>query len=50
MTLKYKLVKNELSEMVVRDNEDGTLTWIPCNLENSDYQEYLKSLDEANPL
>lgn len=46
MIEKYKLVKNELSEIIVRDNEDGTLTWIPCDPANSDYQQYLKEMNK----
>ena len=37
-------------EFIVRDNEDGTESWIPKNESNSDYQTYLKSLDEAATL
>jgi hypothetical protein len=33
--------------VVIRSNNDGTNTFIPINEENSDYQEYLASL-EAN--
>ena len=28
-------------DFIVRDNEDGTETWIPCVETNSDYQAYL---------
>jgi hypothetical protein len=34
------------SEIIVRLNDDGSETWIPIDLANTDYQEYLKSLDE----
>jgi len=29
--------------IICRTNEDGTVTWIPCVAENSDYQAYLAS-------
>lgn len=49
---KYTKTKSIVSEqeIIVRDNEDGTITYIPSDLANSDYQRYLKSLDEANTL
>jgi hypothetical protein len=37
-------------EIIVRDNEDGTITYIPSDPANSDYQAYLKSLDETSTL
>ena len=36
------------SELIKRINEDGSESWIPKDLGNSDYQEYLKSLEEGN--
>jgi hypothetical protein len=40
--MKYEVVENEMgTAFVVRDNEDGTHTWIPMREENSDYQAYL---------
>jgi hypothetical protein len=32
-------------ETIERKNEDGTLSYIPMNEENSDYQEYLAQLE-----
>lgn len=29
-------------DFIVRDNEDGTRSWIPVDENNSDYQAYLK--------
>jgi len=31
------------TRFVVKNNEDGSTTWIPCVAENSDYQAYLAS-------
>ena len=28
-------------DFIVRANDDGTESWIPCDLSNSDYQRYL---------
>jgi hypothetical protein len=41
--MKYAKVITEISkqEMIVRDNEDGTVTWIPTDPANPDYQRYL---------
>jgi hypothetical protein len=42
----YKLLKNDKGEdcAVLRNGKDS----IPFNLENTDYQQYLKWLDEGN--
>ena len=37
-------------KMITRNNEDGSITYIPKDPANSDYQAYLKSLDEASTL
>jgi hypothetical protein len=34
-----------ISEHIVRDNEDGSISYIPCSEDNSDYQVYLESLE-----
>ena len=33
-------------EFILRDNEDGTFTSIPCDPANSDYQQYLKEMNK----
>ena len=43
-----KTVSN--TDVIVRSNEDGSETWIPTDSNNSDYQAYLASLDEASTL
>lgn len=37
-------------DFIKRSNEDGSESWIPLDPTNSDYQAYLKSLDEAATL
>jgi hypothetical protein len=49
--MKYELkISEDGRNYVLRYNEDGTISDIPANENNSDYQEYLKSLDEASTL
>jgi hypothetical protein len=43
--VKYKEIGSETLE---RTNEDGTLSYIPMNPANSDYAEYLKTLEAEN--
>ena len=48
---KYTEVTNlEGLEFIVRDNEDGTESWIPKNPINSDYQAYLKWVADGGTL
>jgi hypothetical protein len=35
---KYK----QVNEYIVRENEDGTESWIPMDESNADYQAYLE--------
>jgi hypothetical protein len=35
----------ENDNYVIRTNDDGSKSWIPKSLENSDYQEYLAAND-----
>ena len=35
----------ELVSIVLRTNDDGSISWIPTDEGNSDYQAYLKSLE-----
>jgi hypothetical protein len=49
--MKYELITNEYGfDFVYRTNDDGTVSCIPTDEANSDYQAYLKSLDEASTL
>ena len=36
------------NKIIKRTDEDGTVWWIPTDPANSDYQAYLKSLEENN--
>jgi hypothetical protein len=40
----YEVIEN----IIKRTDKDGTITWIPIEPANADYQEYLGSLDEPN--
>jgi hypothetical protein len=45
------MIKYTVEEkFIVGENEDGSTSWIPKDEANSDYQKYLKSLDEADSL
>ena len=45
--IKYEVIKNPLGdETIKRTNEDGSISWIPMDEANSDYQAYLKSLED----
>jgi hypothetical protein len=47
----YKIVKNQLGvEYVVRENNDDTISWIPIDLGNSDYQQYLTDNEPSDKL
>ena len=47
MTVTYEKKTGELGwEYIARYNEDGTVSHIPIELGNSNYQEYLKDLEE----
>jgi hypothetical protein len=40
--MNYKKETSESGyDFIVRDNGDGTTSWIPVDLSNSDYQHYL---------
>jgi len=43
--MKYQFIDLGYSKYVERTNDDGTISNIPCDLENIDYQAYLKSLE-----
>lgn len=42
----FKPIYSEDENNILRENEDGTITYIPKSESNSDYQAYLASLDE----
>jgi hypothetical protein len=47
--MKYKLIETEFATYVERTNEDGSITAIPSDPANSDYAEYLASLEATEP-
>jgi len=48
VTYKLQLDKNSNPHGVVRTDDNGQLWAIPFDPANTDYQEYLKWLDEGN--
>lgn len=49
MNPTYETVENSVGgENIKRTNADGTITWIPTDEANSDYQAFLKSLETDN--
>jgi hypothetical protein len=42
--MKYEIIKSDFgSESVKRINDDGSVSFIPMDISNSDYQEYLET-------
>lgn len=52
MTISYEYINEDLENMILehvnRTNEDGSISWIPIEPKNSEYQEYLKWAEENN--
>lgn len=49
MEISYKVTKNSLDQtVIVRSNPDGSSTSFMADPANSDYQAYLKSLNEPS--
>ena len=46
--IKYEKIIIAENEIIKRDNLDGTISWIPINESNSDYQAYLRWLENPN--
>jgi hypothetical protein len=44
---QYEVIKEERGETIKRTDEDGTVWSIPTVRGNSDYEAYLKSLENA---
>ena len=45
--MKYTEITMALGDKVItRDNEDGSITYIPIDEANSDYQRYLRWLED----
>ncbi len=46
--MTYEVIKNEIligSDIIKATDENGKVIWIPCDESNSDYQRYLKWLE-----
>jgi hypothetical protein len=52
MTVTYNHVQSDPATLIIehidRFNEDGTVSWIPCDPANSDYQRYLRWLENPD--
>jgi len=50
--MKYEIVKDDLrnQDTLVRTNDDGTITYIPCDEANADYQAYLNPTEQSTPI
>ncbi len=46
--MKYEVVKNENATIIKRTNEDESVSWIPADPANSDYQRYLRWLENPD--
>ena len=47
--INYEKITTEFGiDFIVRTNEDGTQSWIPCDKANSDYQRYLRWLENPD--
>jgi hypothetical protein len=44
----YKLIKTLSGESIIKTNDDGSTTSFAKNENNTDYQQYLKWLEEGN--
>jgi len=45
MMQKYEIITEDRGSVIVRDNGNGTLSYIPMDSNNVDYVEYLLWLD-----
>lgn len=48
MSPKYKVIQGEYSQTIERTNADGSVSYIPCDESNSDYQRYLRWLENPD--
>jgi hypothetical protein len=48
MTTIYEVIEKFGGETIKRINSDGTETWIPTDPANSDYQRYLRWLENPD--
>jgi hypothetical protein len=45
----YQIIPEQHSSIIKRTDPSGTVWWIPMDAANSDYQEYLSSLEGKEP-
>ena len=52
MAIIYEHINEDIENMIIehisRTNEDGSVSWIPIEPKNSEYQEYLRWVEENN--
>jgi hypothetical protein len=49
--MKYEIVENDFGQIIKRENQDGSVTWIPKDPANSDYQRYLNpEAEQSTPI
>ena len=49
MTIKYEVITNLIGEVIKKVDLDGKESWMPTDPSNSDYQQYLASLETLEP-
>ena len=43
--MKYEIIENDFGQILKRDNEDGTISFIPMVAGNADYEAYLNPVE-----
>jgi hypothetical protein len=46
MTKKYEVIENDFGILIKMTAEDGVISFVPTDPANSDYRDYLKSLED----
>ena len=46
--ISYELIENENGSVIKKNNNDDSISWIPINESNSDYQRYLRWLENPD--
>ena len=50
MTITYEVITDSYGETIKRTNADGSITWIPTDPANSDYQAYLNPVEHLTEI
>ena len=50
MEYTYEVITNDNGDTIKRTNPDGTITWIPTDPANSDYQAYLNPVEHLTEI